>query len=163
VLVEVLSASASSGATGNMGTAVAAAAAATADGGELTVGVGFRLGREHQPLYRRGGLPLRPRLTEAGTGSKTSASTLGRGRARTDRLASQCAASDERGSSTWRSRLRGRPRCAQCLGKAWYLGRRAAQWRGKRGAGAARMARVVVARRGVGLPDLVSLYPYLNA
>jgi hypothetical protein len=131
VLVEVLSASTGGGATGNMGTA---AAAATAYGGELGVGVGFLLGREHRPLYRRCDLPLRPRLTEVGTGSKTSVGMLGRGRARTDRWAPRCAAGDERGSSTWQSGLRGRPRCAQCHGKALYLGRCAAQRRSRRSA-----------------------------
>jgi hypothetical protein len=109
VLVGVLSASAGGGATGNMGTA---AAPATEDDGELGVGVGSRLGREHRLLYRRGGLPLRPRLTEAGTGSKTSAGALGMGRARTDRWIPRCAADDERGSSTWWYGLRGWPRCA---------------------------------------------------
>jgi hypothetical protein len=33
-----------------------------------------------QLVYRRGGLPMRPRLTEAGAVSKTSAGALGRGR-----------------------------------------------------------------------------------
>jgi hypothetical protein len=63
--------------TGNTGSA---AAATMADGGELGAGVGFHLGRKHQFLYRRSGLPLCPRLTEAGAGSQTLVGALGRGR-----------------------------------------------------------------------------------
>jgi hypothetical protein len=148
------------GAIGNM---ASAAAAAMADGGELDAGCfpprpGTRL------LYRRGGLPLRPRLTEAGAGSNTSAGTLGRGRARTDWWVLRCAAVDERESPTWRTGLQGRPWCAQCLGKARCLGQRAARTaRQARLGRGARAARDVAARCGVGRPNFVSLQYYSSA
>jgi hypothetical protein len=84
VLVKVLSASADSGSDWKPWFA---AAAAMANGGDLSARGGGVV--RPQPgthlLYRCGGLPLRPRLTEAGAGSKTSADALGRGRARMDR------------------------------------------------------------------------------
>jgi hypothetical protein len=61
------------------------------------------------------------------------------GRMWTDRWTSWCVVGDERGSSMWQSGLRGRPRCAQCLGKAWCLGRRVAR--------TARLARCRPARK----------------
>jgi hypothetical protein len=138
------------GATGNMGSAVAAA---MADGSELGAG-GFPPRPGTQLLYRRGGLPLRPRLTEAGAGSKTSAGALGMGRARTDRWVLRCAAVDEHGSSTWRTELRERTWCEQFLGKAQCLGRRSASSSARRRG---------AARRDVGRPCFVSLQSYSSA
>jgi hypothetical protein len=89
-------------------------------------------------LYRRGGLPLRPRLTETGAGSKTSAAALGRGRARTDWWVLRCAAVDERGAP------RGSPDFKTGLGARNALGRRSTSVgagpgrRGRCGSGAVR-------------------------
>jgi hypothetical protein len=82
---------------------------------------------QHRPFYGRGGLLMRAHNHRGGPP----------------------VADDEPGSSTWRSGLRGRPRCAQCLRKARHLGRCADRTaRQARRRCDARAARDVAARRG---------------
>jgi hypothetical protein len=99
-------------------------------------------------LYRRGDLPMRPRLTEAGAGSKTSTGALGRGRRGWTDGYSSVRPSTNVGAP------RGGPDFEGGLGVRNALGRRGASVGvrpGRRG------------RRGAGQPATVSLYPALNA
>jgi hypothetical protein len=94
-------------------------------------------------IYGRGGLQMLARDCRGGSEVPDLGRRVRQAGARTDRWATPCVADDEPGSSKWRFGLRGRPWCAQRLGKA-QPGRQ-----GGRGTGAAS------ARRGVCRPDLI--------
>jgi hypothetical protein len=104
---------------------------------------------------------MRPRLTEAGAGSKTSAGALGRGRhGRTGGYSSVR-------PSTNAGAPRGGPDFEGGLGARNASGRRGdsvgarPEQRGRRGSSTERAQRATL-RRGVGQPATVSLYPALN-